>query len=58
MWGSAVELFFTLRAREGRNENPPLLAVCRRGVRNGVPQTRYDMKLTGPGGGPIFIAGP
>ena len=22
---------------------------------NPVPQTRYDMKLTGPGGGPIFI---
>ena len=24
-------------AREGRNENPPRLAVCRRGVRNGIP---------------------
>jgi hypothetical protein len=31
------ELFFTLHAREGRDENPPpLLAVCRRGVRNGI----------------------
>jgi hypothetical protein len=28
---------FDDKLREGRNENPPRLAVCRRGVRNGIP---------------------
>ena len=32
-----LELFFYPSARAGRNENPPRLAVCRRGVRNGIP---------------------
>jgi hypothetical protein len=34
--GTVPLIFLPSRAREGRNENPPLLAVCRRGVRNGI----------------------
>ena len=44
LWNQAIgqilfELFFYPhpRARGQKRENPPRLAVCRRGVRNGIP---------------------